>query len=103
MYRIILSQVQDDYNGFEVVTDVRLGENLFVALELGDVKTTKQVEQVNFTTSGNYLKLGFDYNMYDNLNGMNNYITVGLRFASSSHSHILNKEFLNHLEKISHN
>lgn len=90
LYRIILSQVENEYNGFEVVADLRLGENLFIALELGDVKTTKQVEQVNFTTSGNYLKLGFDYNMYENLKGMNNYITVGLRFASSSHSHILN-------------
>ena len=90
LYRIILSQVSDDFNGFEVVGDLRLGEKLFLALEIGNTKILKDVEQVNFTTSGNYYKLGFDYNMYENLKGMNNNISVGLRFASSSHSHFLN-------------
>ena len=90
LYRIIFSQVNDDYEGFEVVSDFQVSENLFLALELGDVKTTKDVDQVNFTTSGSYFKLGFDYNMLENLKGMNNNISVGLRFASSSHSQVLN-------------
>lgn len=90
LYRIILSQVNDNFNGFEVVGDFQISEDLFLALELGNVKTTKNVDQVNFTTSGGYLKLGFDYNMLENLEGMNNNISVGLRFASSSHSQVLN-------------
>ena len=90
LYRIILSQVNDNFNGFEVVGDFQIGEDLFLALELGNVKTTKNVDQVNFTTSGGYFKLGFDYNMLENLEGMNNNISVGLRFASSSHSQVLN-------------
>ena len=90
LYRIILSQVNDNFNGFEVVGDFQISEDLFLALELGNVKTTRNVDQVNFTTSGGYFKLGFDYNMLENLEGMNNNISVGLRFASSSHSQVLN-------------
>ena len=90
LYRIILSQVNDNFNGFEIVGDFQISEDLFLALELGNVKTTKNVDQVNFTTSGGYFKLGFDYNMLENLEGMNNNISVGLRFASSSHSQVLN-------------
>ena len=41
LYRIILSQVSDDFNGIEIVSDLRLGEKFFLALELGDTKTTK--------------------------------------------------------------
>ena len=90
LYRVILSQVSDDFYGIEIVSDLRLGENFFLALELGDTKTTKEVDQVNFTTSGNYYKLGFDYNMNENLKGMNNDIYIGLRFASSNHTQVLN-------------
>ena len=90
LYRIILSQVNDNFNGFEIVGDFQISEDLFLALELGNVKTTKNVDQVNFTTSGDYFKLGFEYNMFENLEGMNNNISVGLRFASSSHSQVLN-------------
>jgi hypothetical protein len=90
LYRIVRSQTSDDFNGFEAVADLRVGEKFFLALELGNVETTKQVEQVNFTTEGTYLKVGFDYNMYENWEGMDNHVTVGLRFASSSHSQFLN-------------
>jgi len=90
LYRIILSRVSDDFNGFEVVGDLKVSEDFFVALELGSLDTTKQVEQVNFTTSGSYFKVGFDYNMFENLEGMNNHITLGARIGSSKHNQILN-------------
>ncbi len=90
LYRLTLSQISDEFNGFEAVGDLRVGEKFFMALEIGNVETTRQVEQVNFTSSGNYYKIGFDYNMYQNLEGMNNHITLGLRFATSNHSQFLN-------------
>ena len=90
LYRIALSQISDDFSGYEAVGDVRIGKDLFVAMEIGSLETKKQVEQVNFTSSGNYLKLGFDYNMFENMEGMNNHITLGLRLASSKHKHYLN-------------
>ena len=90
LYRIVRSQTSDDFNGFEAVADLRVGEKFFLALELGNVETTRQVEQVNFTTEGTYLKVGFDYNMYENWEGMDNHVILGLRLASSSHSQFLN-------------
>ena len=34
LYRIILSQVNDNFNGYEVVGDFQISEDLFLALEL---------------------------------------------------------------------
>ncbi|MFL2601276.1 MAG: DUF6048 family protein [Flavobacteriaceae bacterium] len=90
LYRIILSRVSDDFDGFEIVGDFKVSEDFFIALELGSLDITKQVEQVNFTTNGNYFKLGFDYNMFENLEGMNNHITLGARIGSSRHDQTLN-------------
>ena len=90
LYRITLSQISDDFKGFEAVGDLKVGKDLFIAMEIGSLETTKQVEQLNFTSSGNYLKLGFDYNMLENMEGMNNHITLGLRLASSKHKYFLN-------------
>ena len=89
LYRIILSRVSDDFDGFEIVGDLKVSENFFIALELGNLDITKQVEQVNFTTNGNYFKVGFDYNMFENLEGMNNHITLGARIGSSRHDQTL--------------
>ena len=90
LYRIILSRVSDDFDGFEIVGDLKVSKNFFIALELGNLDITKQVEQVNFTTNGNYFKVGFDYNMFENLEGMNNHITLGARIGSSRHGQTLN-------------
>jgi len=84
------SRLSEDYNGFETVADLRVGENFYLATEIGRIETTKQVESVNFTSSGTYYKLGFDYNMFENWEGMDNQVTIGLRFASSSHELLLN-------------
>lgn len=90
LYRIIRSRASDDFQGFEAVADLRIRENLFLAAEVGNEERTRQVEQVNFTTKGTYYKIGFDLNMYDNWEGMDNHVILGLRLASSSHSQFLN-------------
>ncbi len=88
--RIIISQTSEDYSGFEIVGDYRLKQKLYIAGELGDEKKTKQEDLYNFTTSGSYLKLGIDYNTYENWYGMNNSIFIGGRYAFSSFSQTLN-------------
>ena len=88
--RIIISQTTDDYTGIELVGDYRLKEKLYIAGELGNEKKTKQEDLYNFTTSGSYLKLGVDYNTYENWYGMNNTIFIGGRYAVSSFSQTLN-------------
>jgi len=90
LYRIIRSRASDDFQGFEAVADLRIRENLFLAAEVGNEERTRQVEQVNFTTKGTYYKIGFDLNMYDNWEGMDNHVILGIRLASSSHSQFLN-------------
>src|SRR6056300_348394 len=85
LYRIIRSRASDDFQGYEAVADLRIRENLFLAAEVGNEERTLQVEQVNFTTKGTYYKIGFDLNMYDNWEGMDNHVILGIRLASSSH------------------
>ncbi len=88
--RIIISQTSDDYSGLEIVADYRLTQDIYIAGEFGNEKKTKQEDVFNFTTSGSYIKLGIDYNTYDNWYGMNNTIFLGGRFAASSFSQTLN-------------
>jgi hypothetical protein len=99
--RPILSLFNSDYTGLEFVGDYRLTSRLYLAAELGNEKKTNleelgnvnsgnPVELYNFTTSGSYLKLGVDYNTYENWYGMNNSIYIGGRYAVSSFSQTLN-------------
>ncbi|EAR00917.1 DUF6048 family protein [Maribacter sp. HTCC2170] len=88
--RIIISQTSDDYSGIELAGDYRLTKKLYIAAELGNEKKTKQENLFNFTSSGSYLKLGVDYNTYENWYGMNNTIFIGGRYAVSSFSQTLN-------------
>lgn len=90
LFRLIQSQASDDYQGFEAVADFRIREKLYIAVEVGNEEVTKQVEQVNFSTKGTYYKIGFDLNMFDNWEGMDNQVVLGLRLASSSYNHFLN-------------
>lgn len=88
--RIIITQTNEDYKGFELVGDYRLTQKLYIAGELGNEEKTKQEDLYNFTTSGSYIKLGVDYNTYENWYGMNNTIFLGGRFAVSTFSQTLN-------------
>ena len=93
--RSVLSFFNEDYTGLEFVGDYRLKENLFIAAELGNEKRTDtegvaSTALYNYTTSGNYLKLGVDYNTYGNWYGEQNFVTIGGRYAFSTFSQTLN-------------
>lgn len=92
--KIALSQTDKNYSGFEVVGDLNFFENLFLSIEFGREDKTKQSEKINFTTTGSYIKLGADYNMYKNWKGMNNHIYIGIRFANSIHKQRVNSFYL---------
>ncbi|MCX2681528.1 DUF6048 family protein [Galbibacter sp. EGI 63066] len=83
--------LDDNYQGFELVGDFRLSHNFYVAGELGNEKVTRQEDNFNFTTSGSYLKLGFDWNTYENWYGMENIINLGIRLGLSTFEHTLNE------------
>ncbi len=84
------SLLDESYQGLELVGDFRLSENLYLAAELGTEKKTTEEDNFNFTTEGNYLKAGIDWNTYENWYGMHNIISVGLRGGFSAFSQTLN-------------
>lgn len=88
--RPLRAQLDSDFKGFELVGDLKVYNDLYVALELGNETRTQQSEQINFTSEGSYLKLGIDYNMYDNWVGMNNQVFIGLRLGNSLHQQTVN-------------
>jgi hypothetical protein len=64
------------------VGDYRLTKNIFW-LQIGNENKTTDDDRLNFTTKGRmYLKVGFDYNAYENWLDMENIISIGLRMVS---------------------
>ena len=47
-------------------------------------------ETLDFQTSGEYIKLGVDFNLFNNWKGMENMLLTGFRFGTSTHSQQLN-------------
>ena len=99
--RPLRSILDDDYQGFELMGDLRITYRLFAAAELGNEKLSRaetlgsdtnpnQFEIYDYETSGSYLKLGVDLNTYENWYGMNNSIYIGGRYAVSTFSQTLN-------------
>lgn len=82
--RLAQNFYKEDYKGLEITGDYRLSQNLYVAAELGNEENTRDEDNFNFTTTGSYLKLGVDLNVYDNWYGMNNSIYIGGRYAYST-------------------
>jgi hypothetical protein len=58
--------------------------------ELGNENNVNRTILYDYSTSGSYIKLGVDFNTYENWYGMNNTIFIGGRYAFSSHSQTVN-------------
>lgn len=76
--------IEDGYSGFEIIGDFRVTNRFYAAAEIGNEKKDWIEPYVSSKTSGSYAKVGFDYNAYENWLGMNNAITVGLRYGFST-------------------
>lgn len=88
--RIIRSSVNKKYKGLEIIGDYRIYRNFYIATEVGYESLLRDEENMNVNGSGNYFRIGFDYNTYKNWYGMQNNITVGLRYSYSSFDQTLN-------------
>lgn len=86
----IISFLDEDTKGLELTGDMRFYKNYYAAIELGFEDILKTEDYLNFTTKGSYIKLGVNYNAYDNWIGMNNQIYVGTRYGFSFFEHTLN-------------
>jgi hypothetical protein len=86
----ITTYFDKENKGIEMVADIRVLNNYYLATEIGNVTKTTNEDYLNFTTKGSYIKVGFNYNAYKNWVGMRNEIYVGLRYGISFFDQTLN-------------
>lgn len=79
----------DNYQGFQILGDFRLTPSLYVAGELGNETIAKDLERIEYETSGSFFKAGIDYNFYNNWLEMDNMIYGGARIGVASFGHEL--------------
>ncbi len=90
LYKLTRGLYDNNYKGIELVGDYRLTKNYYLAAELGTENKTTEDDRLNTTTKGSYLKVGFDYNAYENWLDMENIISIGLRGGFSTFNQELN-------------
>ena len=91
----IISFLDEDVKGFGLVGDFRFKTNYYAAVELGFQEKNSHEDFFNFTTKGSYIKVGVNYNAYENWIGMNNEIYAGIRYGMSFFSQTLNDYTIN--------
>lgn len=90
LYKLTRGLYDSNYKGIELVGDYRLTKNYYAAAEIGSEDKTTEDDRLNTTTKGTYLKVGFDYNVYENWLDMENIISIGLRGGFSTFNQELN-------------
>jgi hypothetical protein len=88
--RPLFSSLYSNYNGLEIIADYRIKKNVYIAAEIGFEEKTSIEDYSNSTSKGNYIRLGLNYNAYDNWLDMNNEIFVGYRYGFSLFNQTLN-------------
>ena len=86
IFKPIKSTSERDNINYEIVGDLQITENLYLAAEYGLINRLIEDENINFLSDGTFLRFGFDYNMFNNWVGMDNSIFLGLRYGSSNFS-----------------
>ena len=86
IFKPIKSTSDGDNLNYEIVGDLQITENLYLAGEYGLIDRLIEDENINFNSNGSFLRFGFDYNMFKNWVGMDNAIFLGLRYGSSNFS-----------------
>jgi hypothetical protein len=89
-FKLAKSIYNKNYKGIELVGDYRLTKNYYAAVELGNDNKTVDEDQLNFTTKGSFIKIGADYNLYQNWLDMENMVYIGVRYGVASFSQTLN-------------
>lgn len=82
--KLLRTAFEDDYTGFEILGDYRVYKNYYAAAELGNESIGYAEDNISLTSRGSYIKLGADYNAYENWTGMQNLIFVGARYGFST-------------------
>ena len=81
---------EPNYKGLVLTGDYRILDRLFLAAEFGSEEKKTNNEVLDFDTDGTFLKLGVNYNVYNNRKGLDNEIYVGFRYGLGKFNHKLN-------------
>jgi hypothetical protein len=90
LYKLTKGFYDKNYKGIELVGDYRFKKNYYLAAELGTENKTTIDDRLSSTAKGSYIKVGFDYNAYQNWLDMENIISIGLRYGAGTFSQQLN-------------
>lgn len=90
VFKVARSFYDSNYKGIAFVGDYRLTKRYYVYGEVGTEDVTVDDPLLNTTTTGAYLKAGFNYNTYNNWLDMENLITIGVRYGFSTFNEKLN-------------
>lgn len=85
----------NNYKGFEFSADYRYNKDWYIAAEAGFEDRFKQNDQLSYTTSGMFLKIGAEKNFHQNWLDMNNLIYIGGRYGLSLHNQTLHSYRVN--------
>jgi hypothetical protein len=88
---LIRTGLDDEYTGFQVLGDYRLSNRLYAAGELGNETLDRNIERIDYKTSGSFIKVGLDYNFYQNWLEMDNMIYGGVRLGYANMSQELSR------------
>ncbi|MHC5201667.1 DUF6048 family protein [Myroides sp. LJL119] len=89
LYRLTRSMYDKSYNGFELVGDYRLTKNWYLAAEIGNEKSTRNNNTFGYSASGSFIKLGANFNLYENWLNAEDQIYIGFRYGFSNFSQTL--------------
>jgi len=89
--KAITSIIDEDYKGFEILGDYRVYKDYYAAAEIGIEEKQYTEPYLDGTANGSYIKIGANYNAYENWLNMQNEIFVGVRYGFASFSQTLNK------------
>ena len=81
---------EPDYKGLVLMGDYRVLDKLFLVAEFGNEEKRVTNEVLDFKTDGSFLRMGINYNVYNNTKGLNNEIYVGFRYGLGDFNHKLN-------------
>lgn len=81
----ITQLIQKQNLGFEVTADYRISKSLYAAAELGYTSEPVEETAYSFEVKGSFIRLGVNYNAYENWSGMNNEIYAGIRYGLSTY------------------
>jgi hypothetical protein len=88
---LIRTSLDDEFSGFQLIGDYRLTERVYIAAELGNEQIEQETNQIDYETSGSFIKAGADYNFYKNWLDLDNMIYGGVRVGVANFSQTLNR------------